>query len=142
MKPILGFGPRMPLRTIAMDAAPAGFAPRKPSAPASAPARKPMASTTPSASPRPAAPKKPAADSPSRQEGLQAILDFLAGHLEDETFLAVEQQLKRSVLGSGSGGGTAYAPAADRRPRLAGDASGERGFFARFPNARRIRSEG
>jgi hypothetical protein len=141
MKPILGFGPRMPLRTIAMDASPVALAPRRPTAPASAPARKPMASTTPSASPRPAAPKK-ATDSPSRQEGLQAILDFLAGHLEDETFLAVEQQLKRSVLGSGSGGGTAYAPAADRRPRLAGDASGERGFFARFPNARRIRSEG
>lgn len=94
-----------------------GLAPRKPLAPASAP-------------------KKAAVDSPTREQGLQAILEFLAGHLSDELYPVVEEELKRSVLGSG--GGTAYAPAADRRPRVAADAAGASDFARRFPGARRI----
>jgi hypothetical protein len=133
MKPILGFGPRMPLRTIAMDAAPAGFAPRKPSAPASAPARKPMASTTPSASPRPAAPKKPAADSPSRQDSLRALMDFLSANLSANLFSQVEAELMERFAEEPE----PSPQAADRR-RYAADAGGEGGFLARFPSARKI----
>jgi hypothetical protein len=136
----LGYGPRIPLR-IAFDAAPAGIA-RRPTAPASAPAKKPMTAPATSAAPKASAPKKPGLDGQSKEAAVQTILDFLVGHLEDETFLAVEQQLKRSFLGSGagseSGAGTAYRPAADRRPRVAADSGSERSFFARFPSAKKI----
>lgn len=136
MKPTqLGFGPRMPLLTIAMDAAPAGLAPRKPVTPA--PARKPMTAPAPSASPKPAAPKKPAVDSPSRQEGLQAILDFLAGALPSDLFAEVEAALGQYVHGSQEPE-TPRQSVADRRPRFAADASGESSFFARFPAAKKI----
>ncbi|PPD25006.1 MAG: hypothetical protein CTY30_00875 [Methylocystis sp.] len=118
-----GFGPRMPLRTIAMDAAPAGLA-RKSTAPASAPARKP---TTP---------PKPAADAPSREESLQGLLAFLAEHLPDEVYQRVEEELRRSVLGSSEE--ASYRPAADRRPKIAGDSASDGSFFSRFPSARRI----
>jgi hypothetical protein len=118
-----------------------GLTSRRPAAPASGPARKPATSTAPSVSPT-GAPKKPGLDGPSKEAAVQTILDFLVGHLEDETFLAVEQQLKRSFLGSGagseSGAGTAYGPAADRRPRVAADSGSERSFFARFPSAKKI----
>jgi hypothetical protein len=127
-KPILCHE-RHPLRTrLAFDSAPASIAPRKPAALASAPA-KPSASTTPSA-------KKAAVDGPSREEGLRAILEFLVGHLSDELYPVVEEELKRSVLGSGAG--AAFRPAADRRPRVAADSAGMGGFFDRFPSARKI----
>jgi hypothetical protein len=136
----LGYGPRIPLR-IAFDAAPAGIA-RRPTSASSAPARKPMTSPAPSAAPKPSTPKKPGLDGQSKEAAVLTILDFLSGHLEDETFIAVEQQLKRSFLGSGagseSGAGSAYRPAADRRPRVAADSGGEGGFLARFPSARKI----
>jgi hypothetical protein len=137
----LGYGPVLPIR-LAMDAAPAGLA-RRPTSPASAPARKPMTSPAPSASPKASAPKKPGLDGPSKEAAVETILEFLAGHLEDETFASVEQQLKRSFLGSGagseSGAGSAYRPAADRRPRVAADsASSDKSFFARFPGAKKI----
>jgi len=122
---------RHPLPTrLAFDSAPASIAPRKPVAPASVPAK-------PATSPKPAAPKKPAADSPSRQEGLQAILDFLAGALPPALFAEVEAELGRYVHGSQEPD-TAYRPAADRRPRLAGDSASAKDFASRFPSARRI----
>lgn len=140
-KTLLGYGPRMPLRTIAMDSALAGLAPRRPAAAASAPAKKPMTLPQSSASPKPSAPKKPAADGPTKETALTTILDFLVDHLDDETFLAVEQQLKRSFVesggGSGVGAGTTNRAAADRR-RVAADSAGMGGFFDRFPSARKI----
>lgn len=123
----------VPSSPVAAYDAVGGLTSRRP-APAAAPAKKPMMAP----SPKPSTPKKPGVDGPSKEAALQAILDFLVGHLEGDVFLTVEQQLKRSFLGSE----TAYAPAADRRPRIAADASGERSFFARFPSARAIRSEG
>jgi hypothetical protein len=116
---------------LAFDAAPSALA------------RKPATSTTPSArpsvSPKTAAPRKPAVDSPSRQESLQAILDFLSGALPSDLFSAVQAELERYVHGSQEPE-TAYRPAADRRPRVAADSAGDQSFFARFPSARGIRS--
>jgi hypothetical protein len=106
-----------------------GLTPRKPAATASAPA-KPATSTAP------AAPKKPTADGPSRQESLQAILDFLAGALPPDLFAEVETALGQYVHGSQEPE-TPRQPAADRR-RLAGDSAGMAGFFERFPSARKI----
>jgi hypothetical protein len=110
---------------FAMDAAPSALA------------GKPATSTTPSASPKPAAPRKPAVDSPSRQEGLQAILDFLAGALPSDLFAEVEAALGQYVHGSQEPE-TPRQPAADRLPRFAADASGESSFFSRFPSACKI----
>jgi hypothetical protein len=112
---------------LAMDATPSALA-RKPSAPANAPA-KPATSTAPSA-------KKPTADG-SRQENLQAILDFLSGALPSDLFSAVEAELGRYVHGSQEPE-TSYRSAADRRPRVAADSGSMEGFYGRFPAARRI----
>jgi hypothetical protein len=120
---------RHPLR-IAMDAAPASLA-RNPATPASVPAK-------PATSPKPAAPKKPAVDSPSRQEGLQAILDFLSGALPPRLFAEVEAELGRYVHGSQDPSQMSSPPATDRRPRFAGDSASASDFSRRFPSARRI----
>lgn len=88
------------------------------------------------AAPANAPAKKPAVDGPSRQEGLQAILDFLSGALPSDLFAEVQAALEQYVHGSQERD-TAYAPAADRR-RLAGDSAGDQSFFARFPSARKI----
>lgn len=126
---------RHPLRTgLAFDSAPSALS-RKPAAPASVPA-KPATSTTTSASPKPSTLRKPAADV-SRQEGLQAILDFLSGALPPRLFAEVEAELGRYVHGSQEPE-TAYRPAADRRPRVAADSGSMEGFYGRFPAARRI----
>jgi hypothetical protein len=128
-KPILCYE-RHPLRTgLAFDSAPAALS-RKPAAPVSVPAK-------PSVSPKPAAPRKPAVDSPSRQESLQAILDFLSGALPSALFSEVETALEQYVSGSQEPE-TAYRPAADRRPRVAADSGSMEGFYGRFPAARRI----
>lgn len=103
---------------FAMDAAPTALA-RKPAAPASAPA------------------KKPAVDSPSRQENLQALLDFLAGALPPDLFAEVETALGQYVHGSQEPE-TPRQPAADRRPRVAADSANDQSFFSRFPSARGI----
>ncbi|PPD09758.1 MAG: hypothetical protein CTY36_02740 [Methylocystis sp.] len=110
---------------MAFDAAPTGLT------------RRPATSTTPSASPKPTAPRKPAVDGPSRQDGLQAILDFLAGALPSDLFAEVETALEQYVHGSEEPE-TPRQPAADRRPRFAADASGESSFFERFPAAKKI----
>ncbi|MBG0797167.1 hypothetical protein IYX23_05630 [Methylocystis sp. L43] len=109
---------------LAYDAAPTGLT------------RKPATSTTPSASPKPATPRKPAVDSPSRQENLQALLDFLSANLPADLYGQVEEHLMSSVYGSQEPE-TSYRPAADRR-RIAGDSAGDQSFFARFPSARKI----
>ncbi|AZG76330.1 hypothetical protein [Methylocystis rosea] len=95
-----------------------GLAPRKLLAPASAP-------------------KKPRVDGPSRQENLQALLDFLSANLPADLYGQVEEHLMSSVYGSQERD-TAYAPAADRRPKIAGDAAGASDFASRFPSSRRI----
>jgi len=104
----------VPSPVVAAYDAVTGLAPRKPAAPASAP-------------------RKPAADA-SREEGLKAILEFLAGHLSDELYPVVEEELRRTVLGSTS----APQPAADRRRRMGADSASAKDFGARFPGARRI----
>jgi hypothetical protein len=102
---------------LAFDAAPTALA-RKPEAPASTP-------------------RKPAVDGPSRQENLQALLDFLSANLPADLYGQVEEHLMSSVYGSQERD-TAYAPAADRRPKIAGDAAGASDFTSRFPGAKRI----
>ncbi|AZG75908.1 hypothetical protein [Methylocystis rosea] len=112
---------------LAYDAAPSALA------------RKPATSTKPSASPSPSVARKPAVDSPSRQENLQAILDFLSGALPPALFAEVETALGQYVNGFQEPE-TPRQPAADRRPRVAADSAGMGDFFARFPAARGIRS--
>lgn len=119
----------VPSSPVAAYDAIGGLTSRKPTAPASGPAK-------PSVSPKTAAPRKPATDAPSRQESLQAILDFLSGALPPDLFAEVETALGQYVHGSQEPE-TPRQPAADRR-RLAGDSVSAKDFASRFPSARKI----
>jgi hypothetical protein len=76
----------------------------------------------------------PNASQPSREEMLKGILEFLAGHLSDELYPVVDEELRRTVLGSTG----AAQPAADRRRRMGADSASVSDFARRFPGARRI----
>lgn len=124
----------VPSSPVAAYDAIGGLTSRKPTAPASGPARKPMTSPAPSASPRPSMPKKPAADAPSRQENLQALLDFLSANLPSDLFSQVETELMERFAEEPE-----TSPQAAARRRVAADsASTDKSFFTRFPAAKKI----
>lgn len=64
---------------------------------------------------------------------LKGILEFLVGHLSDKLYPVVEEELRRTVLGTTG----APQPAADRR-RIAGDSAGASDFAVHFRGAQRI----